>query len=319
MQSQADPPQLSIVLLNYRTGDMTVECLQGILDECAQCDIRVETIIVDNASGDGSDEVIAAYLESTNIDTGVMRLVRSPVNGGFSAGNNLGIKAAKSDFILLLNSDTLLTPGCLTALIECAHKSPAAGIIGAQLMDADGTKQYSHFNYISPISEFLVRAGIGFFDRIFRHYIIRKPIQSTQITNPADWVSFAGVLVRRDLIDAIGLMDEGYFLYFEDTDYCQMARKAGWGVLQATQSLIIHKRGGSGPVKQIRKAGKRLPRYYYESRARYFKKHYGGTLGLILTNLMIYLAYCVAAASRIYKTRRLFNVEKEWRDIWIGL
>lgn len=275
--------------------------------------------MVDNASEDGSADAFQAYIDKKNLGSSV-RVIRSERNGGFSAGNNLGLKQATGSHILLLNSDTEVLPGSIAQLRAALLEKPDCGLMGAQLVGDDGARQNAHFRFISPISEFLNAASVSPLERLLRRWHIALPLNDNSEgcpCVPADWISFAAVVIARPVIDAIGLMDEGYFLYFEDVDFCQRARKAGWPIYQASRVQVIHSRGGSGPVKANQAQRKRLPRYYYESRTRYFKQHYGGSAGLLCANLMLYLGYAIAAVTRLYKRRDIQRVAGEWRDIWV--
>lgn len=313
-------PTLSVIVLNYKTPDLSLACLQSLLPALKAGDIA-NIFVVDNASADGSAERFDAYIE-TNAPSGNIKVIRSDYNGGFSAGNNLGLRQAASSHILLLNSDTQVLPGSIKHLHTALADTPHCGLIGAQLVGEDGALQNAHFNFISPISEFLSVAAVGLLDRLLHNWCVAKPLNEAPEEDAyvrADWVSFAAVVIARPVIERIGLMDEGYFLYFEDVDYCQRARSAGWQVCQASNVKIIHSRGGSGPVKASQAHRKRLPQYYYESRTRYFKQHYGGCFGLIFTNLLLYAGYCIALTTKVYKKRSVQRVAGEWRDIWTGI
>lgn len=317
------PFDTSVIILNYRTPELTISCARSVLTEFANAGLKGELIIVDNASGDGSKEQIGVWLDTQKSPTVPIQLISAHKNGGFSYGNNQGIRNAKATLTLLLNSDTEVRPGCFSALMQAKHDNPNAAIIGAQLTSEDGARQVSRFQFISPLSEFVSAAGISIIDSLFPKAVVPIHLQSsaeveTGRYKSADWVSFAAVALDRALLPNGGLMDEGYFLYFEDTDLCQRAKKAGTDVIQAQNARVIHKRGGSGPVKANYLAGKRQPRYFYESRSRYLRLHYGGKVGLLCGNLGRYTGYTIALLSRLYKKRRIQSVASEWRDIWIG-
>ena len=111
------------------------------------------------------------------------------------------------------------------------------------------------------------------------------PLDITDEPTPCDWASFAAICIRAEAIEAVGLMDEGYFMYFEDVEYCRRAKQSGWSLLHWPEAHIVHLRGGSGPVKKLSAERKRRPRYYYEGRNRYFRQAYG-TLGSWLTGVV---------------------------------
>jgi hypothetical protein len=306
-----DAPVLTIaaVVLNYRTPDLVVGCLRSLvpeLDPAADC-----AVVVDNESGDGSAERIEAAIAREGWGRAV-RLVRAGRNGGFSAGNNAGIAAVRRDAYLLLNSDTWLRPGALAALRRAAAAHPDAGLIGPRLENPDGSAQCSAFRDRSPLGELVEAADTGPLTRWLRRWEV--PLRDRAEPDFSDWISFACVLLRRGVVERIGGLDEGYFMYFEDVDYCRRARAAGWRVLRWPEARVVHLQGQSSPAHAARAERRRPPRYYYASRARYFAKFYGRG-GLWAANLLW------SAGRGISRLRELAGrprsaCEREWRDIW---
>jgi GT2 family glycosyltransferase len=239
-------------------------------------------IVVDNGSDDGSADAIEDALRERGWDAWVT-LVRSPANGGFAAGNNVGFRTTEASVYLLLNSDARVRPGAIDAMLESMSERPEAGMLGPRLEDPDGTPQVSCFRYRTPASELLAAAATGPVSRLFDGHTIALGVFDEPAEAP--WVSFACVLVRREVIERAGMMDEGYFMYFEDIDYARRVRKAGWTIVHDPGPRVVHLRGGSSSVKHALKTRGRVPRYYYESRSRYFAKFYGGVAGLWVTNV----------------------------------
>jgi hypothetical protein len=133
-----------------------------------------------------------------------------------------------------------------------------------------------------------------------------------------DWTSFACVLIRAEVFDRIGLLDEGYFMYFEDVEFCYRARKAGWRVVHNPAARVVHLRGGSSPVKERTRLRRRLPRYFHESRTRFFYQLYGWP-GLTAANLMWWAGRLVSKAQQIFMGRAdKTAIEHQWLDIWIN-
>jgi len=238
--------------------------------------------VIDNYSGDGSADKIEAWLDASSI-AGRARLIRSKTNSGFSGGNNIGMAALDADFYLLLNSDTLVRPGALGGLLAAAVSRPDAGAIGPRLEDEDGTAQQSCFRFISPLSELLGSASSRPLSRLLGRFEVALPVSDAPIE--CDWASFACILLRRAAVDAAGPMDEGFFMYFEDAEYCRRFAKAGYATLYDPSARVVHLRGGSSPVKAAMARGGRPPAYYYASRTRYFRKSYGPA-GPVAANLM---------------------------------
>jgi len=197
-----------------------------------------------------------------------VQLIASSVNGGFSAGNNIGIRGADADYYLLLNSDTIVRPGAIASLLEGAERDPETGLLGPRLEWPDGRPKVS-----------------------------------------------ACVLIRREVVETVGYLDEGYFMYFEDGDYCRTAAKIGWKVMYWPQAHVIHLRGGSGPVKAMVTARKRRPRRFYAARSRYFAKFYG-VPGLWTANILWELGRFVALLSEIFRRRPPHNCAHAYLDIW---
>lgn len=305
--------RISVSIINYRTGQLTIDCVQSVLDAAhSEPQIEVRTVVVDNASGDGSADQIAAWIDTHDLDAQV-QLVRSPTNTGFSGGHNQGITAQDSDFVLVLNSDAAVRPGMFSALMTAAAACPDVGLFGPRLEDPDGTPQVSCFRTHSPQSELIRAASTGPITRLLRKREVALGLHPSP--ENVEWVSFACVLLRRDMIKALGLMDEGYFLYFEDAEYGLRARRAGWGCAFVPEARVIHYRGGSGPVKALQKAKKRLPLYYYCARTRFFYQTYGRA-GLLAANLAWHLGRAIAQARRLTGRARAPTAAQEARDIW---
>jgi GT2 family glycosyltransferase len=146
-------------------------------------------------------------------------------------------------------------------------------IFSPRLEWKDGAPQVSCFRFHSPISELIFSSGTGSVTKLFKKYNVPKKIVD-EVTMP-DWTSFACVLIKREVFQNIGYLDEGYFMYYEDVDFCRRAREAGFGLVNVPSSHVVHLRGQSSGLKKLQHEQKRLPSYYYHSRKRYFTKFYG--------------------------------------------
>ncbi|MEY1556927.1 glycosyltransferase family 2 protein [Yoonia sp. R2331] len=305
------PSEISVSIINYKTGDMTLSCVQSVLDDIG--DLAVDIVVVDNASGDGSAEQIAEWIAAhPNMP---VKLVRSDENTGFSGGHNLGITNSDGAYVLVLNSDALLKKGFLKAIMDRANSAPNAGMIAPRLVGDDGTEQISRFRFASPLSELERAAATGPITKLLRRSLVALPKGAPE--DKIDWASFACILLNRDMINQIGLMDDDYFLYFEDAEYCLRAQRAGWRIVVTDLATAIHFRGGSGPVKALEKARKRMPTYFYASRSRFLRQAHGYS-GLILANLCWHLGRAIAHLKRLAGKEVYPAVENEARDIWIG-
>lgn len=307
---------LVISIINYKTAELTLSCVQSALaDMSATSAISVHVVIVDNASEDGSVETIQNWITGRDVGKDVT-LVQSLVNGGFSAGHNQGIAARSAEFYLLLNSDAVLQTGFCRAMIDAARADPKGGLFAPRIDYDDGGQQISVFRIPTPASELIRGAGTAQVTQALKRYNI--PLNMPPSPDQIGWASFAGIVLRAGMINAIGNMDEGYFLYFEDTEYCLRARRAGWCIVYVPEARMIHFRGGSAPVKSLAKARKRLPAYYYASRARLFYQAHG-RFGLIAANLLWCLGRGIAALRPLMGQSRRQSNAYEARDIWINV
>jgi hypothetical protein len=302
--------RLAIIIVNYRTPKLVIDCLASVQSEIEVG--RDAVAIVDNASADDSLEQIEGAIAENGWSQWV-KVIASPVNGGFSSGNNLGIAALAADAYLLLNSDTIVRPGAIAKLLAAKDDHPEAGIISPRLEWLDGTPQISCFRYHSPVSELIDAAATGPITKLLEHYEVALPVADTPIE--PEWTSFACVLIRREVIERVGLMDEGYFMFFDDTDYCRRVRNAGWKILHYPDARIVHLRGGSSPVKSAIAARKRPPAYLYVSRSRYYSKFYGAS-GLWMANLLWLAGRSISLARELAGNKQSHISELAARDIW---
>ena len=303
-------PRIAFVIVNYRTPSLVLDCLVSLEAEARETGCTA--VVVDNASGDGSADRLEADIAARGW-TGWARVIRSTVNGGFSFGNNLGIRATEAEAYFLLNSDAGALPGATARLWRELEEHPTVGLVGPRLEWPDGTPQISAFRQPTPVTEFLRAARTGPIDRLLRRHVTAIPLEA----NPreADWVSFAAVMIRREVIEQAGLLDEGYFMFFEDVDYCRRARRLSWGVRYCPEARVVHLRGGTSPVKSLAASQQRLPRYYYAARARYHAKFYGRT-GLSLSNGLWIAGRLVSRARELLEKRPTHVAERQALDNW---
>lgn len=287
MGGAASPLVISVVA--YRGAPLTIDCLASIEPERASVP-GLHVVVVDNASPDGAADEVARAIEARGWGSWV-ELVRAPANRGFAAGNNVAIRHMRSHhpdagWLLLLNPDTLVRPGALRRLLDFMVERPEVGAAGGRSEDPDATPQVCCFRFPNAVNEMLGHLGIGLLGRLFERWLtgLGIPQQPRQV----DWVSGAFVLMRRAMVDQLGLMDEGYFLYFEETDYLLRAQRAGWQCWHVPDSRIVHLVGQSSGVTVRDQAPRRMPGYWFDSRRRYFVHHYGRTYAA-LTDLALVL------------------------------
>lgn len=271
----SQPLNLLVVVLNYRTADLTIDCLRSLKDEVESLS-GTHVVVTDNASNDGSVEKIRTAIHTNRWGSWV-ELKPLEQNGGFAFGNNAAIQpyletGNLGPYVLLLNPDTVVRPGAIKALIDFMVQNPEVGIAGSRLEDPDGTPQHSAFRFISILSELDSSLRIGMVSKLLSRWVIAPPVSETP--HQTDWVAGASMIIRREVFESIGLLDENYFMYFEEVDFCLNARRAGWTCWYVPQSRVVHYVGQSSGVTDTKAPPKRLPTYWFDSRRRYFLKNH---------------------------------------------
>ena len=303
---------LGIVILNYRTPELTVDCLQSLAGEI---DPQIhQVIVVDNASGDQSVPIIQGAIEREQWQTWA-KVLPSTMNGGFSAGNNLGINALQTDAYWLLNSDTIIRPNALKILLQTLQDNPQVGLVSPRLEWPNGTPQISCFRFHSPASELIAGAATSVITNLFQSFNV--PIEVSDHPSFPQWTSFASVMIRREVFEQIGPMDEGYFMYYEDVDFCRRARQAGWQIMNIPTARVVHLRGGSSSTKKDLATRKRPRAYLYQSRSRYFAKFYG-FWGLIGANSCWLLGRSIALIREKLGNKQPHTCLQQEQDIWLN-
>jgi N-acetylglucosaminyl-diphospho-decaprenol L-rhamnosyltransferase len=273
---------IAIVIVNYATADLAVHCLRSLAaDPSRGAGWRV--ILVDNASPDDSANVLAQSIFEKDWGDWV-QLLRPAANAGFAGGNNLAFARIlqtpnRPDYVLMLNPDTIVRPHAIDHLIQFLEQHPKAGIAGSRLEDPDGTPQFSAFRFPTLRGELDDGLRLGLVTRLVRPRVIAPPVQSE--AHRTDWVAGASMLIRTKVLEEIGGLDAAYFLYYEETDFCLQAMRAGWECWYVPESRVVHLVGKSSGVTNIINASRRLPRYWYDSRRRYFQKNHGRLYALL--------------------------------------
>lgn len=252
---------LRIIIVSWNVEKLLERCLRSLEAACAGLEWDCE--VVDNASADGS----VAVARRLGADLSRIRVVANQDNRGFARACNQGMSESEARYVLLLNPDTECPPDSLARLLRAADERPGAGILGSKLLNSDGSVQTS----IRRFPSFWNQLGImlklhNIFPSLFRRYFARD--LSLEVEQDADQVMGACFLVRREVIEQIGGLDERYFIWFEEVDYCRMARDAGWSVRYVPSVSVTHHGGQSfGQVFSLKKQ-----RYFNESLVKYFRK-----------------------------------------------
>jgi N-acetylglucosaminyl-diphospho-decaprenol L-rhamnosyltransferase len=269
----ASSPGVGIAIVNYRTPALAIECLAALeVERDGFADFRV--VVVDGDSGDGSADAIAQAIAAKGWG-GWAELLALPVNGGFGYANNQAILRLRDgggvpEFVLLLNPDARPRPGALMALARRMRSDPKIGAVGARLEHEDGTAQGSSFPWPTIAGEINRGARLDVLRRLLR---VPAPVFWPAEAGPVDWVTGAAVMFRRDVLERVGLFDDGFFLYFEETELLWRIAAAGYGIWHEPAARVVHHAGKATRLRDPetgRLLPGRLPRYWYEARRRYF-------------------------------------------------
>jgi len=265
-------PRVLVIIVNYKAAKLALEAVRSLEDERALGTLDLRVVVIENASGDEQ-----ALREGLAGKEGVSLIVAER-NGGFAYGNNIGFRHAYEtgfvpDFFYLLNPDTRVYPGAVTRLCQFMDEHPDAGIAGSSLEDGDGEDWPIAFRFPTLQSEIDAAMGFGVVTKLLGKWSV--PRRMGKLAEPVDWLPGASMLIRREVIEAIGGLDEEYFLYYEETDFCLKAKRAGFGCWYVPDSRVVHIAGQSTGVTAKDAVRTRYPSYWFESRRRFFMKNHG--------------------------------------------
>ena len=307
-------PDLSVavIIVSYRSAGLAIESLRSVQSERSTRRLGIRAVVVDNASGDFPQ--ISRAVEENGWSSWVTVLL-APRNGGFAYGNNLGIRHALEggpvDYVYLLNPDTQVRPGAIGTLVGFLEDHPGVGIAGSSFENQDGSEWPIAFRFPSLVSEFSDALGLGPVMRLLDRWMVARTM--TQTAQPVDWICGASMMIRSAVLEAIGGLDEGYFLYFEETDFCLRARRAGFATWYVPQSRVMHVGGQSTGVTERNAGPRRLPAYWFESRRRYFAKAFG-TAHAMAIDLVVLAAYPLGCLKRLALRQRHKSTPHYYRD-----
>jgi N-acetylglucosaminyl-diphospho-decaprenol L-rhamnosyltransferase len=279
------PTELSVIIVNWNTREFLEACLESLISTVT--DIPFDVWVVDNGSTDGSQEMVRNSFPTIN-------LITNTDNIGFARANNQAMQRCQGNYMLLFNSDAIAEPGAVHALLDLAKTHPRAGIVGAQLVNPDNSFQASYSRFPSLFREFLILTGLG---RLI--YGRWYPSQGPEIElgpQIVDYVEGACLLVNRKAFMEVGGLDEGYFMYAEEVDWCCTMQRKGWQVWYQPEARVIHYAGGSSRFRKTYREAD-----LYRSRVRFFRKNHGELQAAILKWMIVGLTALKILAHRMLK------------------
>lgn len=293
--------KLLVIVLNYRTAAMTIEALHAVVRELRTLE-SARVVVVENGSGDDSLSALEAEVAKEGWGA-LVSIVASERNRGFSGGVNFALRptlagADRPEYVYLLNSDAFVEPGAVAVLLDFLERHPGAGICGSYVHGTEGDPHETAFRFPTIIGEFIARVPLWPFTRLLRRFTIALPIPTE--AQPVDWLAGASMMIRREVFDAIGLYDENFFFYFEETDFCLRAARAGFGTWYVPESRVEHIGAASSGWKDRSK-----PRaaFWWDGRRYYFYKNHG-LLYLWLANAAWLAGYLLGETRRLLAGRK---------------
>ncbi len=268
--------KLLIVVVNYRATELAIDCLQSLSDQIGTVP-GTRVAVCENGTGADAARRLADVIEKEGWSHWASLTAIYP-NRGFTGGNNAVLRSALDSpvppqYVLLLNADTIVRPNAIRALVDFMDDRRDVGIAGSRLEGIEGTPRSTSFQFQNVLSEFDRGLRLGIVSRRLSRWLVTQPLPETPCRT--DWISGASMMIRRQVFQDIGLLDDGYFTYFDDIDFCFTARRAGWPTWFVPASHVVHLCGQSTGVAAPQTIHKRLPQYWFEARRRYFLKNHG--------------------------------------------
>lgn len=287
----ASPVNVTVIIVNFNTSHLLREMFTAL--ETARGAISMQIIVVDNASTDNSLEELRAYPQAF--------VINSPENVGFGRANNLALPHVRGKHVLLLNTDAFVAPDALSTSLAYVDADRQAGIVGVRLIGRDGTLQPSCRFFPTPLNLFLQRTGLQRWMPWIR--LVDDMAWDHLGARECDWVPGCYYLVRKEVIDRVGLFDPRYFLYYEEVDHCRRVKAAGWKVVYLGGTSCVHLGGESAAtVSAVSAAGRQISALQVESEWLYLRKHHG-LPGVALHLVLTGLGDLILAAKAILKGR----------------
>jgi N-acetylglucosaminyl-diphospho-decaprenol L-rhamnosyltransferase len=289
---------LSIAIVSWNTRDLLRQCLGSL--PAATGRLAYEAIVVDNGSTDGSPEMVRQEFPE-------VRLVENGENLGFVHATNQAIARSRGRYILLLNSDAVALPHSLERMVEFMERQPDAGAAGPKLLNPDGSFQASYAHFPTWVSEGISAAGLN--RQLYGPSHPSPPPQAGETRQPVDWVPGTCLLVRRQVIEQIGALDETFWMYSEDTDLCYRIHQAGWRVYYLPDVEVQHFGGASS--RQRRPESVAL---LYESKLRFLHKHRGALPFHLLRGIIlwVYLVKAILAMATWWRAAARAQARTAW-------
>jgi N-acetylglucosaminyl-diphospho-decaprenol L-rhamnosyltransferase len=293
---------IDLMLVSFNSAHL-LERLRSSLRDAAVPGLQLRLLALDNASSDGSGDILRATFPCA-------LFIQNPVNVGFGRANNQLAEHVRGAYVLLLNTDAFVSPETLAMTVDYMERHPRCGIVGVRLVGSDGSPQPSLRAFPTPLTTFLRRTGLHRFIRLEN---ARDDLSRDHtVVSDCDWVPGCYYLVRRAVLEQIGLFDPRFFMYFEEVDHCRRARAAGWTVTYLPSTSVVHLGGESARSVGSLSRDRQISAFETESELLYMRKHFGVT-GLSLHLLLVVLGDVILALKDVLKGRGLGLARSRFR------
>lgn len=294
---------VDVLLVSFNSAHL-LERLRDTLERATQGGVKLRLLAVDNASSDDSAQILRDRLACDVF-------IQNEVNVGFGRANNQLLEHVRADHVLLLNTDAFVSPETIAMTVDYMDAHPKCGILGVRLTHDDGTLQPSRRKFPTPLTTFLRRTGL---ERLLPLRAARHDIDEDHASAGAcDWVPGCYYLVRREVLEQVGLFDPRFFLYFEEVDHCRRTRDAGWDVVYLPETSVVHVGGESAKSVSALPSNRQIPALEMESELLYVRKHFG--LGGLAWHLFLAAAAeCILATKDLLKGRGLAAAAGHFRN-----
>ncbi len=289
---------ISVILVSYNTAQMSVDALDCLFR--SEGDFELEVFVIDNASQDNSVDLISSKYPD-------IKLLKNETNVGFGRANNQALPFIKGDYVLLLNTDAFVDQDSIQKSVDYMNNNPRCGVLGARLLSRNGELQPSCRYFPSPFNLFAERTGLSTLLPAIK--LVDDPNFNQELTQGCDWVPGCYYMVRKEVVNTVGLFDPLYFLYSEEVDHCFSVKKAGWDVAYCADVKVVHIGGESAKsVGEISMVSRQVPHLQIESELLYFRKNHG-IVGMIFHLILSNIADILQSIKDLIRLRGVDKIK----------
>ncbi len=289
---------ISVILVSYNTAQMSVDALDCLFR--SEGDFELEVFVIDNASQDNSVDLISSKYPD-------IKLLKNETNVGFGRANNQALPFIKGDYVLLLNTDAFVDQDSIQKSVDYMNNNPRCGVLGARLLSRNGELQPSCRYFPSPFNLFAERTGLSTLLPAIK--LVDDPHFNEDLTQECDWVPGCYYMIRKEVVNTVGLFDPLYFLYSEEVDHCFSVKKAGWDVAYCADVKVVHIGGESAKsVGEISMVSRQVPHLQIESELLYFRKNHG-IVGMIFHLILSNIADILQSIKDLIRLRGVDKIK----------